>query len=480
MKVSLILYFTIFTYFSIASGSTSQPQIESNHPIVEPSTRYSQVNVTPIGSDDSVLRENGNQSSGLVYFPSGSRVGFCVTSELLECKNLNLEYRLVIYNHYVNSSVISDKIEKFAVNSDCKNIYNWNLPKIDPGFYYAVCSVFDEKTVICSRVFTFAVDLDSYFPPLERPIDFNEFWDKQDKLLKDVSPNPSLKLISSPDNPNKTYDVTMDLPYGHKVRAFLFIPKKIGKGPTVLSSIGSVDTIVRDACTPGFHPAGDLSWCPSRLRDGVHLIIALDEASSFTGWKSPVENDLLRCIQGYLRGVDFLASMPEVDPKNIFVSGASRGGPLAFIAAARRAENISGLSITIPTSAGISWKEKPYRGWGMMQYAGVSYPSGIDERLMVPLKSFPPDYMKKFTMMNGYVDPVNHAQDVIAPMVISYAIDDPLSPPQGIEAMYQYSHSVWKRISRDSGIHYVAPGFLNIQDELVTHLLNKSTGENNL
>jgi cephalosporin-C deacetylase-like acetyl esterase len=473
VKVTLILYFTIFTYFSTASGSASQPQTESNPPIVQLATRYGQVNVTPIGSDDSVLRENGNQSSGLVYFPSGSRVGFCVTSEFSECKNLNLECRLVIYNHYVNASVVYDKIEKFADNSDCKNIYKWSLPKIDPGFYYAVCSVIDKKTVICSSVFAFAVDLNSYFPPVERPADFKEFWDKQDKLLKDVPPNPSLKLISSPDDPNKTYDVTMDIPCGYKFRAFLFVPKKIGKGPSVLSSIGSVDTIVRDAGKPGFHPAKDLPWCPSRFRDSVHLIIALDEASSFAGWKSSVENDLLRCIQGYLRGVDFLASRPEVDPKNIFVSGASRGGPLAFIAASRRSANISGLSIAIPTSAGISWKKKPYRGWGMMQFAGVSYPSGIDEHLMVPLESFSPDYIEKFTAMNSYVDPVNHAQDVIAPIVISYAIDDPLSPPQGIEAMYQYSHSVWKRISRDAGIHHVAPGFLRIQDELANYLINK-------
>ena len=51
---------------------------------------------------------------------------------------------------------------------------------------------------------------------------------------------------------------------------------------------------------------------------------------------SAEDNNLLDCVLWYLRGVDFLASRPEVRADRIVVSGASRSGPLAVIAVVRR------------------------------------------------------------------------------------------------------------------------------------------------
>lgn len=455
----------IFTFINSTGlcGAAEHPSVASPQ----------SMNLLLIGERDSSLSSHGNQTDGLQAFLSSREVVFRMIMNTPHKDGL--KYRLAVYDHYVNAGIVFDQTqERMAVSGGGEGFCDWTLPQLMPGFYYAVCSVIENEAVVKSGMLTFAIDLNAYRLTPNLPADFNDFWKHQDELLKKTAPNPILKLLSSENSPNKTFELVMDLPAGHKVRALLFVPEKIGLGPTVLSSIGSVDSVAQDALKPGFHPAKNLPWCPSMLESSIHLLIALDEASSFTKWQSAGENDLLQCIQGYLRGIDYLVSRPDVNPKNIFVSGASRGGPLAVAVAARRPDSVSGVAITIPTSVGCSLQQKPYRGWGMMQREEISYPAGPFECLFPPLKNIPVDYIEQFTAMNCYVDPLNFAQDLRAPIAISYTINDPLSPPQGIEALYSSCGSSWKRISRDIGDHHVSGGFLMVQDELVKYLLQRS------
>jgi cephalosporin-C deacetylase-like acetyl esterase len=161
----------------------------------------------------------------------------------------------------------------------------------------------------------------------------------------------------------------------------------------------------------------------------------------------------------YLRGIDFLASRSEVKPDRILVSGASRSGPLAVITAARRPKNVCGVSAFVHTSAGISWIDKPYYSWGL--------PNGHT----------PADaaQVARLAAMAAYVDPVNHAPDVTCPIWFGWGLDDTLSQPQGIEAMYHLCRSKWKRISRDAGGHQYSGGMKKLATELQA-LLNAAGG----
>jgi cephalosporin-C deacetylase-like acetyl esterase len=183
---------------------------------------------------------------------------------------------------------------------------------------------------------------------------------------------------------------------------------------------------------------------------GVQFTICLPQEATYTRWKSAKENNLLDCARWYLRGLDFLAGRPEVKAGRIVVRGASRSGPLAVIAAARRPKNICGVSAFVHTSAGISWTDKPYVAWGL---PGGHNASNADQ-------------VSRLAAMAAYVDPVNHAPDVTCPIWFGYGIDDTLAPPQGIEAMYRLCASKWKRISRDAGGHQYSPGMQKLEKEL--------------
>jgi hypothetical protein len=52
-----------------------------------------------------------------------------------------------------------------------------------------------------------------------------------------------------------------------------------------------------------------------------------------------------------------------------------------------------------------------------------------------------------------------HAPDVTCPIWFGYGIDDTLAQPQGIEAMYHFCASKWKRIICPPGSSYHVLGF---------------------
>ena len=120
---------------------------------------------------------------------------------------------------------------------------------------------------------------------------------------------------------------------------------------------------------------------------------------------------------------------------------------------------VIGLSLNVPTSAGIGWADKPYYAWGL--------PNGH--------KPTDSAQVKAFTAMAVYFDPVNFAPNMKVPWIVSYGLDDDLAHPQGIEAMYQLSPATYKYINRNVGGHQQPPGFDKLHSQLADHVgLNKA------
>jgi len=202
---------------------------------------------------------------------------------------------------------------------------------------------------------------------------------------------------------------------------------------------GPLDAELAKARAPGHDPG-----------PAVTFTISLPAEGTYTRWNSADDNNLLDCVLSYLRAVDFLAARPEVKPGRIRVDGASRSGPLCVIAAALRPKEICAVNAFVHTSAGIGWTDKPYYAWGL--------PGGY--------KPADPAQVRRLAAMAAYVDPVNHAPDVICPVIFAWGLDDTLAQPQGIEVMYRLAASKWKRISRDQGGHQYSKGFQKLQKEL--------------
>ena len=263
--------------------------------------------------------------------------------------------------------------------------------------------------------------------------------------------NPEIVQVSADGNPHKAYSFTLAMPGGWKLPGYLAVPAKVGGSPASLNSWlqPQVNGMIEAARKPDWDPQTDAVVC----------YIVLPEDATYTRWTAADDNNLLQCILGYVRAVDYLATRPEVNPARIKVNGASRSGPVAFITAALRPKNVCAADAMIATSAGISWIDKPYSSWGL--------PGGYnpkDEKQVAALAA-----------KAAYVDPVNHAPDVKCPFALSYGVDDTLSQPQGIEAMFALSPAAWKRISRDGGGHGYSPGFQKLQKDLAAEVQASGT-----
>jgi phosphopantothenoylcysteine decarboxylase/phosphopantothenate--cysteine ligase len=160
---------------------------------------------------------------------------------------------------------------------------------------------------------------------------------------------------------------------------------------------------------------------PNDATDTVHLVMKLYRDGIYNSGMETRETAEFRHVYAdYVRCVDVLVAHGKVDPKRIVATGASRTGPAALAAAALD-HRIALVDIHVPTSAGISWSTRFYRGWGAHGSAG--------RPADVPLE--------KWLRLLAYFDMVNFASDVRCPVIIGLGLRDyDLSPAPGIIAAY--------------------------------------------
>ena len=403
------------------------------------------ITIKPVGADEinapKTLLAGGNAGGNLVHFPDPKKIAFAISQPNLGKTALPLEYRATVLDHYVaGKEVLAWKRSK-TLAGEATAEEAIAVPELPAGFYYLTVSAWRGDAKLNETKQTFTVDLPHYTRPLTRPADWDAFWARQEKLLAETPGNPRLVEIGAKALAGKVFEVALDMPGGRTLTGCLVVPGK-PIGPAGFGSL-TADRLQSDIATRA--KDGSLA-----LPKGVQFTIALPADATYTRWNSADDNNLLDCVLWYLRGIDFLAMRPEVKPDRILVSGASRSGPLAVIAAARRPRNVCGVSAFVHTSAGISWTDKPYLSWGL--------PGGHN--------SADAAQVARLTAMAAYVDPVNHAPDVTCPIWFGWGLDDGLSQPQGIEAMYHFCRSKWKRISRDGGGHQYSGGMKKLAAEL--------------
>ena len=412
------------------------------------------IRIKPVGADEiyvpKTLLAGGNAGGNLVHFPDPKKIAFAISQPNLGKTALPLEYRATVVDHYVAGKEVLAWKRSLTLAGEAAAEEGIAVPELPAGFYYLTVSAWRGDAKLNETKQTFTVDLPHYIRPLTRPADWDAFWARQEKQLADTPANARIVEIGAKSLAGKVFDIALDMPGGRTLTGCLVAPDK-PSGPATFGSL-TADRLQSDVVAKA--KEGSLA-----MPKGVQFTIALPADATYTHWKSADDNNLLDCVLWYLRGIDFLATRPEVTPDRILVSGASRSGPLAVITAARRPKNVCGVSAFVHTSAGISWTDKPYRSWGL--------PSGHN----------PTDAAKvaRLAAMAAYVDPVNHAPDVTCPIWFGWGLDDTLSQPQGIEAMYHLCRSKWKRISRDGGGHQYSGGMKQLAAELQT-LLNAGGG----
>jgi len=406
------------------------------------------------GDDDSSLRTGGNETAlGLVHFPAPVPAAFSFTQTNHGGVPLEIEYRISAKDHYAAGREVFAETRKATLGAAESRKDNLEISGLEPGFYYLSISAWLVGKRLNETRQTFTVNLPSYKPALTRPNDFEEFWRARDAELAATPMNARLEKVSHPDNPDVCYHVKIDMPGNWTLECLYEVPSDLD--PTKPAMIG--DNWLSNF-PKSIEAAGAADWKASstwRTPFKVpHLMVGEPEDSTFTRWNSAADNNLLQSIMAYMRAVDFLNERPEVTPGRVMVNGSSRGGPLAFVTLACRADKLCGGWSMVPTSAGLSWTDRPYQGWGM--------PNGHDPKN--------PGKVAALAAMAVYVDPVNHAPDVRLPFVACWGATDDLSPPQGIEAMYVWSPAEWKCITRHGSGHLAGNPFGPQTNALHAHI----------
>lgn len=446
----------------ISGGVKPGTQIENELRLGGPADAaqtLSSITIKPVGSEDTVapktLLAGGNAGGNLVHFPDPGKISFTVAQQNLGKEPLTIEYRATVLDHYVAGKEVASWTRQVTLPAEASAEESMPLPELPAGFYYLTIAAWRGETKLNEAKQTFTVDLPHYTHPLTRPADFKEFWRAQLQRLDDTPMAPEVKQVSAADNPHKAYSFTLSMPGGGTLPGYLAVPASVGTGPASLNSWlqPQVNGMIEAAKKPDWDPKTDAVVC----------YVVLPEDATYTRWTADDDNNLLHCILGYVRAIDFLAGRPEVKAGRIKVNGASRSGPLAFISGALRPKNVCAIDAMIATSAGIGWTDKPYRAWGLPNQYNPADPKQV----------------ATLAAKAAYVDPVNHAPDVKCPFVLSYGVDDTLSQPQGIEAMYALSPAAWKRISRDGGGHAYSPGFQKLQKDLAAKVQATGTPATN-
>ena len=217
----------------------------------------------------------------------------------------------------------------------------WTGTMKEPGFYrLKVVAHVDGKDYagLCTAGFS----PEKLQPATKCPDDFDAFWSKALEEARQYPLDPHVTLL--PERCTETvnvYEVSfVNNRPGSRIYGILCKPVKPGKYPALLRVPGA-----------GVRPYGGDVWTASQgaivLEIGVHGIPVTMKQSVYddirqaaldgyweTNLDQPDKNYYRRVVVGAVRSVDYIASLPEWNGRQVGVTGSSQGGFLSLSTAA--------------------------------------------------------------------------------------------------------------------------------------------------
>jgi cephalosporin-C deacetylase len=169
-------------------------------------------------------------------------------------------------------------------------------------------------------------------PSVPRPADFDAFWDGKRKALAAIPINPAL-TPSPTDKPGvELYTVKLDS-LGSHVQGYLARPAKAGKFPALVVFEWAGVHALQPATVTDRAAEGWLAF-----NVDSHDLPPSQATGVGTGYQAIGNTDRETCyfLNMYLRdsrAIDYIASRPDWDGKNIVVMGTSMGGHQSLAAA---------------------------------------------------------------------------------------------------------------------------------------------------
>ena len=301
----------------------------------------------------------------------------------------------------------------------------WTGTMQQPGFYrLKVVAKVDGKeyTGACTAAFS----PEKLVPTTVEPADFDAFWSKTLEEARWTALNPQRELL--PDRSNEdvnVYQVSFqNIRWGSRTYGILSVPVKPGKYPALLRVPGAS---VRPY-------TGDTYTAPTKaivLEIGIHGIDVTQPQTLYDNlmngalnnyWNFGMDNRddsyYKRVVVGCVRAVDYIASLPEWDGKNIGVTGASQGGFLSYATAALD-KRITFLAAVHPALCDHTASLKGVAcGWPHYFYWNKG--KGMEKQIET----------------SRYYDGVNFVRRITCPAWVSFGYNDDVVPPTTAYATY--------------------------------------------
>ena len=300
----------------------------------------------------------------------------------------------------------------------------WTGTMKSPGFYrLKVTAHVDGKEYVglCTAGFS----PEQLLPATQCPADFDAFWSSALNEARQHALDPHLTLL--PDRCTETvnvYEVSfVNNRPGSRIYGILCKPVKPGKYPALLRVPGA-----------GVRPYGGDVWTASQgaivLEIGIHGIPVTMQQSVYddirqaaldgyweTNLDQPDKNYYKRVVVGAVRSVDYIASLPEWNGREVGVTGSSQGGFLSLAVAAldKRITYVAAVHDAM-CDYEIALQQKAC-GWPHY-FHGVKNPD-----------------MKKVEGAR-YYDGVNFARRITCPGWYSFGYNDEVVPPSSAYSVY--------------------------------------------
>lgn len=281
------------------------------------------------------------------------------------------------------------------------------------------------------------------------PDDFEEFWKKARAEAANVPLSSQLVLLThrSTDSVNVYHVSFQNNQPGSRIYGILCVPKKSGKYPALIrfpgagvrgysgnSSLASKGMITLEI---GIH------GIPVDLENEVYNSLLRGALFNypFFNLESRDQYYFKRVIQGCLKSVDFIHSLPQFDGSSLAVMGSSQGGALSIITTAldSRVKYLVALCPALSDLTG--YLHSRAGGWPHMFNKTNIINHGTAEKIKT----------------SAYYDVVNFARLIKVPGFYSWGLNDQTTPPTSMYSAYNLISAPKELFIIPEGGHKIYP-----------------------
>ncbi|MHB0938971.1 MAG: acetylxylan esterase [Armatimonadota bacterium] len=294
---------------------------------------------------------------------------------------------------------------------------NWVLTPTEPEFYTAEWSV-NLKGAQKRTSMTFGYQPEALAVPSQVPPDFAEYWNR---VLADAgAAKVSLTRLEETKRSTGTvtvYRIAVEAE-GKNCYGWLSVPKFPGKYPGLLLLPG--DRVSYISPNAALADCGFVVMSIEPTGQEINGALKPLIAQSTANLNDPEKFGLRPVMINYLRAVTALASVPEVDPNRLGVSGVGLGGGMALVLGAID-ERIQAIAPDVPNYCNIELNRSEPR-WPYREITAYLRKN--------------PDQEQAVLQTLRYYDAANFAGQITCPVLVSAGINDAYSRPTNIYGMY--------------------------------------------